>query len=277
MVYSKLHKRSHRGDLSNLASLLPVFGTLKAAEITPTQIDPYLASRTELAPATFNRYRSTLSMVFQEGMRNGKCDKNFARLVRLRKKNNARIRFITYEEEDVIRRVILGRCPWHEEAFDLALETGMRLSEQHTATWPQVDFTRGQLTLTATKNGFPRIVILTERAITALKRLRGRQAKVPTDRWMLTRYGLPLDNPKAWFQLVMKDAVAICPALADVIGHVFRHTYISRLVMAGVDLRTVQELAGHKDVSMTIRYSHLSPDHRLSVVDRLEAHRRSSR
>ena len=92
---------------------------------------------------------------------------------------------------------------------------------------------------------------------------------------MLTRYGLPLDNPKAWFRLVMKDAIAICPALTDITWHVFRHTYISRLVMADVDLRTVQELAGHKGILMTVRYSHLSPDYRLSAVDRLETHRRS--
>src|SRR5664280_2270864 len=33
-----------------------------------------------------------------------------------------------------------------------------------------------------------------------------------------------------------------------------RHTYISRLVLAGVDIRTVQELAGHKTITMTMRY-----------------------
>ena len=38
------------------------------------------------------------------------------------------------------------------------------------------------------------------------------------------------------------------PSLRDVSWHIFRHTYISRLVMAGEDLRTVQETAGHKDV-----------------------------
>ena len=76
--------------------------------------------------------------------------------------------------------------------------------------------------------------------------------------------------------LVLKESIAANPALADVTWHVFRHTFISRLVMAGVDLRTVQELAGHKDISMTIRYAHLSPDHKLSAIDQLAAHRRSS-
>lgn len=49
-----------------------------------------------------------------------------------------------------------------------------------------------------------------------------------------------------------------------------RHTFASRLVMAGVDLRTVQELMGHKQICMTVRYAHLSPDHTLAAVQRLD-------
>jgi site-specific recombinase XerD len=71
----------------------------------------------------------------------------------------------------------------------------------------------------------------------------------------------------------MEEAVKQNRALKDVTWHVFRHTYISRLVMAGVDLRTVQELAGHKDIKMTVRYAHLAPAHKLAAVDRLAEYR----
>lgn len=41
--------------------------------------------------------------------------------------------------------------------------------------------------------------------------------------------------------------------------------------MAGVDLRTVQELMGDKSIEMTVRYSHLAPKHTLAVGERLTA------
>lgn len=51
--------------------------------------------------------------------------------------------------------------------------------------------------------------------------------------------------------------------------HCLRHTFASRLVMAGVDLRAVRELTGHRTIQMTCRYAHLAPQHMLAAVKRL--------
>lgn len=270
LAYSREHKASYPGDKSTVAKLLPTFGKVAVEEITPQTIKAYLDTRDDLTKTTINRYRGTLSMIFQEAIRNGKAKSNPARLVRLHRENNARVRFITYAEENLIRSVICERCPGHEAEMVLALETGMRRGEQYSLEWGRVDIERRQILLLKTKNGSARVVILTEAAIEALRSMQrlGKGSSV-----CVTRYGEPMVSPRAWFELVMTDAVKRNPALQDVTWHIFRHTYISRLVMAGVDLKTVQELAGHKDIKMTMRYAHLAPAHKLAAVDRLATYR----
>ena len=59
--------------------------------------------------------------------------------------------------------------------------------------------------------------------------------------------------------------------LTDVTPHTLRHTFASRLAMAGVDLRTIQELGGWAELEMLERYAHLSPSHKAEAVERLAA------
>jgi integrase len=70
--------------------------------------------------------------------------------------------------------------------------------------------------------------------------------------------------PRGWFLGAVERA-----ALKDYTWHCNRHTFASRLVMAGVDLHTVGELLGHRTAQMTKRYAHLSVNHKQSAVERI--------
>lgn len=51
--------------------------------------------------------------------------------------------------------------------------------------------------------------------------------------------------------------------------HDLRHTFASQLVMKGANLKEVQELLGHKDIKMTMRYAHLSQESKKKAVNLL--------
>jgi len=73
-----------------------------------------------------------------------------------------------------------------------------------------------------------------------------------------------LARNRKWFEKALSEA-----GIVNFHWHDLRHTFASRLVMAGVDIRTVQELMGHKTIQVTLRYSHLAPKHQLEAVQRL--------
>jgi site-specific recombinase XerD len=72
-------------------------------------------------------------------------------------------------------------------------------------------------------------------------------------------------------QTALKEAGKDATRLEGYTWHCNRHTFASRLVMAGVDLRTVQALGGWRSLAMVQRYAHLSEDHLRAAVERLVA------
>ena len=120
------------------------------------------------------------------------------------------------------------------------------------------------LTIPRSKNGETRHVPLNGTALSALTDLRKRGDG--TGAVVRNLDGDALAGPRYWFEPALPKA-----KVRRFSWHCLRHTFASRLVMAGVDLRTVQELMGHKSIEMTVRYSHLAPKHTLAAVERLTA------
>jgi integrase len=147
--------------------------------------------------------------------------------------------------------------------FEIALHTGMRPSEQYGLDWPRVDLKRNFVSLPKTKTGKPRHIRVNAVAVAAFNVLQQRSLN-GEGRVFVTIQGHPLQGYKHWFDSAVAEA-----GLRDFTWYCLRHTFASRLAMAGVDLLTISELMGHRTIQMTKRYAHLAPAHNQNAVDRL--------
>ncbi len=145
----------------------------------------------------------------------------------------------------------------------VSLNCGLRRGELLGLRWSDVDLERALLTVTDenAKSRTQRHIPLNREALDTLKAW---QKQAHPVHLFADRKGEPLRELKDW-QQVQKAA-----QLVKFRWHDLRHTFASRLVMAGVDLNTVRELLGHADLKMTLRYAHLSPEHKRAAVAVLE-------
>lgn len=266
----------HYVDICRIDRLVEAFGD-RPAEIPIEDLREWFADQGWKA-GTYNRYRTVLSLVYRLGMENKKIDSNPAKLLKHKTEDNGRVRFLNQfqpaptdvdflkphqDEESRLRAVIKAEYAPHMRELDIALNTGQRRKEQYLRIdWSCVDLSRRDLYIPPSKNGKSRHVPLNDEAFAAFKELQQRTGgKGPI---FVANDGERLLGPRHWFEDAIEKA-----GIRDFTWHDLRHTFASRLVMAGVDLRTVADLMGHKNIQMTMRYAHLAPAHKLAAVERL--------
>ncbi len=259
--YAKTHLKSSRDYVGREKIVRPDLGQRPAAEITPQELDRWISKHCH-TPATANRYRSFFSLSFREGERNRKVDVNPARLIRLRHEENAKLRFLSRDEYDRLAAIIQRDYPEQFPAFVLSVYTGMRFSDQFSMVWSQVDFDRPMIRLVKTKNRSARNVPVNSATLAALKL----QRNLVTHK--LSEPVFPLPGPSSdcrwWFQPALQAA-----GITGYTWHSNRHTFCSWLAIAGVSIKEIQVLAGHKSITMSARYAHLSPDVTVAASERI--------
>lgn len=243
------------------------FGNRLAASIRPAEVSAWLGEH-GWAPGTQNRHKAAMSKAYKLAIQAEKCSVNPARLVPQAAEPSGRVRFLSQDEESRIRTAMATR-PSCIPQFDMAIHTGMRKGEQFRVSWSQVNLAQRHIHLSTAKNGSSRYVHLNSTATRVLTELKAEHERLglPEDATLfINARNTPIADPREWFTNVCVEA-----KVTGVTWHTLRHTFCSRLVMAGVDLTTVQHLMGHKTASMTARYAHLSAQHQHNALERLVA------
>lgn len=253
-----------------LALVKKWFAGRNAADVTPQDVERELNRLRRrghrfrdrgLAQATLNRFRAAVSAIYSLALRDGKVLSNPARLVKMERENNARVRFLSQDEEVRLRAKIREACPEREAELDLALHTGMRRGEQYSLRWDDVDLVNGVITIAKGKGDKKRYLPINPDALAALASLKrsgnGSGSVCPGG---MTKRGYQA----RWF-----ERAAAAAGINDFRWHDLRHTFASRLRMRGVELATIKELLGHTTLQMVLRYAHLAPGYLKAAVDTL--------
>jgi site-specific recombinase XerD len=230
-------------------------------------VERYIAKRRDdgMSDASCNRELTFLRSVFYMAKGDGLVDDvpfgKGSGKVKLFKENNQRVRFLSDEEETALRKAI-GEDEWPKVAF--ALLTGFRQGNQFRLR-ADVKFDTVTVCTRKPKGRKDYHVPMNDE----LRAILGALPSRLRSEWVFpSETGeTPLD-PKNYVHRVFGPAVEKA-GLEDFHWHDLRHSFASRLVMAGVDLRTVQDLMGHATAQMTQRYAHVSDAHKLDAVQRL--------
>lgn len=169
-----------------------------------------------------------------------------------------RVRYLSSDEE----KNLMQELPdWIIPIVVIAKESGLRLSNIANLTWKQVDLFSKTIIIETTKNGDPIGIPMTENVFSTLKVL-SKVRQIDSD-YIFGKNGKPF---RRWW--INKSFKKACEK-ADIKNfrfHDLRHDFCSKLVQRGVDLYTVAALAGHRHVSTTQRYAHLSPEKLRSAI-----------
>ena len=245
--------------------LAPFFRHTDLRDIEVEKVEQYKAvALTKVGPKTVNNHLGVLGSLFAAATRWGYCEVNPVRAVRRVRTPPDEFRFWEREDSEAFLAVVLRDEPeWHP-LFHCALHTGLRAGELFALTWVDVDFRTGRLHvrrnwthghLGTPKSGRQRSIPLSDDLREVL--LAHKKAGKGTELVFPAPRGGYLNSNKVKRHLWRGIEEA---GVQRVTFHELRHSFASQLVIGGAPIKVVQELLGHADISMTMRYAHLGPD-----------------
>lgn len=245
--------------------ILPLIGDYRIRDITPMQIQAIMANLSDKSNSLQSKVLVNMRSIFNAAQENGLVAKSpVSSMLKPGGKRTPEKEALTPQESQFLLDHVVNR---RARTFLLiALHTGMRRGEIIGLQWEDIDF--AAKTIHIQHNA-----VMSETSTTvsdSLKTQAGRR-DVPLseelEKWLIaqkktshSQYVLAMQNHKPLTKSSYKSMWKLIEReLPDthVTAHILRHTYITRLFEAGLDIKEIQYLAGHSTVDMTLKvYTH---------------------
>lgn len=281
--------------------IMPEIGPVQIQKIKPYNLQKFYNDLSKkLKPATIKKIHDILHAAFSQAYKNELISSNPATKVVLPILDKHEIQIFTLEQQEEFLTAIEGE-KWRV-AYTLLLQTGLRIGELLSLRWKDIDLDNGVIyvrrtvkrivtkfdedfkpqgsTLTEqepkTKNS-RRTVPLMQSAATLMtlykaqgSNKKGKVMKLYSGNEIVfpTRNGGLIDpkNFRRRFYQILDRA-----GLPKTNLHALRHTFVSRMLEAGEDIKTIAEIIGHTNVSLTMNiYAHILPEKKQKAVDKID-------
>ncbi len=242
--------------------LIPKFGKAPLHRIRPEQVEDYRADRKadKAAASTINQEVQLLKNVVKKAVEWGRIRENKIAGVKPLKTPPGRCRYL----EPGQIGTLLAKCPaWLKPIVLIDLNTGMRRGEIIGLQRENLDRKNRLIILKKTKNNTERVIPMNQVVYDVFESI---PPRLDTPFIFAEKDGLPFGPNKVSmaFRRARKAA-----GIEDFRMHDLRHHFGSYLAMKGQGFRTIQELLGHKDPRMTMRYTHLNEEVKRVAVEAL--------
>jgi tyrosine recombinase XerC len=271
--YSRHTILNYKLDLEDFKKFL---GEIALEKIDYLALRKYLAILKEktLGARTVNRRLSALRSFFKFLTREGYLKTNPILILSSPKIEKHLPSFMTEEEtakliESAFQKNEKDEMGLRDRAIlETFYSTGLRISELVGLSIDDVDFISGIVKVMG-KGKKERIVPIGEAAIQSIRKYLDKRKK-QTSAIFLNKNGVRITTRGVWD--IVEKYIHSAGIKQGVSPHTFRHSFATHLLNRGADLRTVQELLGHANLSTTQIYTHLTTDRLKSVYDKAHPH-----
>jgi len=266
--FSPLTIKSYRADLTEFLSFLHQRHQEEIRFFSPATIRAFLAAvQTQHNPArnTVLRKIASLRSFAAYLLEQGELTQNPFKLLPAPKRQKILPKFLTVPEtEQLLETAAHTRlAPRDRALFELMYSSGLRRSEVVGLTIRDVDFFNGIVKVFG-KGSKERLVPVTHAALSALKDyLACRKNPQPQEPLFLNKNGKPLTGDGLAY--IFKNTAIAAHLARKVTPHSLRHSFATHLLNNGCDLRSLQEMLGHKSLAATQVYTHVSVEKLKSV------------